>query len=168
MITVFILLLVSGILLICLEIFVPGGVLGVLGAVALIGAMITSFAAFSANLALLACVGIILLLGVMIVLWIRFFPKSGVGKAMILSEEGRDFDVAEKGLASLAGQEGETRSELRPAGFAVIGGRRIDVVTEGEMILKNARVRVTRVEGNRVVVREVKATDPETENQKGE
>ncbi|TFH14222.1 MAG: hypothetical protein E4H02_10310 [Lentisphaerales bacterium] len=163
----FSMLLVSGILLICLEIFVPGGVLGVLGAVALIAAMIVSFAAFSANAAMLACVGIILLLGIMIVLWIRYFPKSGIGKAMMLSKTGSDFYAAEEGLEALTGQEGETVSELRPAGFAIIGGRRVDVLTEGEMIAKKTRVRVTRVEGNRVVVRKVDTESTATIDSKG-
>ena len=41
---------------------------------------------------------------------------------------------------------------LRPAGTAVFGERRLDVVSSGDLIPKDARVRVVRVEGGRIVV----------------
>ena len=44
------------------------------------------------------------------------------------------------------------QATLRPAGFAEIGGRRVDVVTRGENIESGAAVKVLEVEGNRVVV----------------
>ena len=44
---------------------------------------------------------------------------------------------------------------LRPAGIAEIDGRRIDVVSDGEMIEPSVTVRVIQVEGNRVVVERV-------------
>ena len=43
---------------------------------------------------------------------------------------------------------------LRPAGTATIQGERIDVVSEGSFINANQRVKVVKVEGMRVVVRE--------------
>jgi membrane-bound serine protease (ClpP class) len=41
---------------------------------------------------------------------------------------------------------------LRPAGVATIGGRRVDVLTEGEFVNAGTPVRVTRVEGARIFV----------------
>ena len=41
---------------------------------------------------------------------------------------------------------------LRPAGKARFGERDIDVVTEGEFIEKDARVKILAIKGNRVVV----------------
>jgi len=55
----------------------------------------------------------------------------------------------------LVGQEGITESELRPVGIAVIGGNRIDVMTEGDYVEPNSRIRVIREEGNRIVVEQV-------------
>ena len=45
--------------------------------------------------------------------------------------------------------------DARPAGFAEIGGQRVDVVTRGENIEAGAVVKVLEVEGNRVVVGKV-------------
>jgi membrane-bound serine protease (ClpP class) len=53
------------------------------------------------------------------------------------------------------GQRGETATPLRPAGIALIDGGRVDVVSEGEMIEAGVPIVVTRMEGNRIVVRRV-------------
>ena len=58
----------------------------------------------------------------------------------------------------LLGMEGVTLSLLRPAGQADIGGRRVDVVTEGEFIPKGVRVKVIKVEGFRIVVERVESS----------
>lgn len=52
----------------------------------------------------------------------------------------------------LLGMTGKTVSQLRPGGIALIGGKRIDVVTEGDFIEMGENVKVTRVEGMRVIV----------------
>jgi membrane-bound serine protease (ClpP class) len=55
-----------------------------------------------------------------------------------------------------------TLSLLRPAGFAEIDGERVDVVAEGEMIEAGVPVVVSRMEGNRIVVRRRRAPREET------
>lgn len=55
--------------------------------------------------------------------------------------------------ASLVGARGEALSELRPAGFALIDGQRVDVITRGDVIPRGARVEIIRDEGYRRVVR---------------
>lgn len=58
-------------------------------------------------------------------------------------------------LSLYTGKEGVALTPLRPAGSAEVDGRRLDVVTEGEFIPKGTRVKVTKVEGTRVVVKEL-------------
>ena len=48
-----------------------------------------------------------------------------------------------------------TTGVLRPAGIAKIEGERIDVVAEGNYIKAGAEIEVTKVDGNRVVVKRV-------------
>ena len=43
----------------------------------------------------------------------------------------------------------------RPAGRARFGERRVDVVTEGDFIARDARIEILEIAGNRVVVREI-------------
>lgn len=150
----FFVLLAVGILLMCIEIFVPGGVLGGLGVAALVGAIILAFIAFP-NYAALIAILIILGLGLALVLWVKFFPKSGLGRQMTLERDGKDFKATEDSMPALIGLEGDATSDLRPGGFALLGGKRIDVVSEGEHIKSGTRIKVVNVEGNRVVVRRI-------------
>jgi membrane-bound serine protease (ClpP class) len=55
----------------------------------------------------------------------------------------------------LLGKEGLAHTALRPAGIALIEGKKTDVVTGGEPIEKGSRIKVFKVEGNRIVVRSV-------------
>jgi membrane-bound serine protease (ClpP class) len=56
---------------------------------------------------------------------------------------------------ALIGQEGEVLKILRPAGKAAFGERILDVVAEGGFIEAGARIKVVRVEGNRIIVRKI-------------
>jgi membrane-bound serine protease (ClpP class) len=51
------------------------------------------------------------------------------------------------------GKQGRALSVLRPAGIAEIEGARVDVVSDGALIEADTPVEVTRVDGNRIVVR---------------
>jgi len=150
-IQVFSITLIAGLFLFGAEIFVPGGVLGAIGAIALVGAIISGFFAFPGYGSYVA-IGIIFLTGIAIVLWIRFFPKTSLGQRMMVKKSLKSAKGTEAGLAELLGKQGQTISALRPGGFALIDGQREDVVTQGEMIDKGTTVEVVEVEGNRVVV----------------
>ena len=56
---------------------------------------------------------------------------------------------------ALVGKEGLAQTALRPSGIALIEGKKTDVVTAGEQIEKGSRVKVFKVEGNRIIVRSV-------------
>jgi len=56
------------------------------------------------------------------------------------------------------GEEGVARTILRPAGKAEFGAALVDVVTDGEFLDRGVKVRVTMVEGDRVVVEALDGT----------
>ena len=155
-IQIFAVLLASGLLLLGAEIFVPGGILGLFGGLLLLGAMIAGYPAFPGYGHFVA-ITILFLAGVAIALWIRFFPRSRIGQAMTVSHDESDFKATQDNLQDLVGAQGEAKSDLRPAGFAMINGRRVDVVTQGGMISKGEAITVVLVEANRVVVKRTEA-----------
>ena len=57
------------------------------------------------------------------------------------------------GLEDMVGKIGVATSDLRPSGWALLGDRKIFVVTEGEFVDKDQSIKVLSVDGNRVVVR---------------
>ncbi|MBT4149498.1 MAG: nodulation protein NfeD [Candidatus Marinimicrobia bacterium] len=59
------------------------------------------------------------------------------------------------GSEALEGQEGIAQSDLRPSGWIKVKDQRLFVVTEGDFIEKNCKVKIHSVDGNRVVVRKL-------------
>ena len=150
-----IILFVVGVVLIVLELFVPGGILGVLG----LGAVITSFFLATddiAGMGLSLLIAMLVTIGAMVVLLTVFGKRIRLFDRIIL----KDSTNTEQGYISnisrieLVGQIGVTLTPLRPAGTAVINDERIDVVTEGTFIGANRRVTIIKAEGSRIVVRE--------------
>ncbi|TAN37090.1 MAG: hypothetical protein EPN23_06665 [Verrucomicrobia bacterium] len=146
-------LLVVGLFLIGSEIYLPGGIVGFLGGIALLGAAITGMQAFPPPWNFFSVVLIVVLAGVCIYSWIRFFPRSKIGKQLTLDADGSQFKATDS--QPLLHQEGEALSPLRPAGLALLGGQRVDVVAESSWIPVGARIRVIEAAGNRIVVRQI-------------
>lgn len=144
-------LLAGGILMIGAEVFAPGGILGVLGAGALVGAIVIAFA-ISPVFGIYIAGGVIILTGIGVMLWIKYFPRLPIGRHMTLDTDGKNFKASDS-RSLLLGKQGVAQSDLRPAGFAIIDGRREDVVTEGGMITKGQAITVIQVAGSRIVVR---------------
>jgi membrane-bound serine protease (ClpP class) len=153
----FIILVLAGLLMMGAEIFVPGGILGIVGAMALMGAMAVGFAAFGPKNGMLAALAIVVFLGVSIVLWMQLVPRTRLGKNLTLSTDTAGYKSSTSSMRELVGKEGVALTPLGPAGLARIDGKRIDVVAEGKWIDTGARVRVVHVTGSHVAVREVAA-----------
>ena len=160
---IYVILLAAGLFLVGAEIFLPGGIIGVLGGFALLGAIIMGFFAFGTQGGLLSALAIVLLSALAIVVWIRFFPRTRVGRSLTLSQDGSQFKAAPSALKDLVGKEGVTLTILRPAGMARIEGRRVDVVADGSWIDEGRTVRVTEVDGTRVIVRDIAPPAPSQE-----
>jgi membrane-bound serine protease (ClpP class) len=157
------LLFAGGIVLLILEVFVtPGfGVLGALGIGALVAALGLSLVGAGATweVIVLAAVRVVVSLLLAIgaaVLLLRLLPRAAFGRRLILEDElpaKEGFTSAPERDLSWLGKRGIATSTLRPAGVAELGGERVDVVSDGEFIEAGEPIEVTRVDGNRIVVR---------------
>jgi membrane-bound serine protease (ClpP class) len=151
----YIVLLVGGLLMLGAEIYVPGGILGLVGSFCLLSAIAIGFAAFGAQWGMLSAFMIIMAAGICIVVWIKYFPRTHVGRSLTLSKDGRNFKATEEWLPALQDKEGTAQTTLRPAGIATIDGQRVDVIAEGDWIQAGARIKVIKVEGNVITVCEI-------------
>ncbi|RUL57049.1 NfeD family protein [Lysinibacillus antri] len=152
-----VLIFVVGLILLVSELFVPGGIVGIIGGAFMIISLLFAgesvvHMAYSILIALfIAVMGMVVLM--------KFFGKNlHVFNKLIL----RDATTTEEGYVSnvnrieLLGKIGETITPLRPAGTVVVGNERIDVVSEGSYIDSKKKVEIIQVEGSRIVVREMK------------
>ena len=159
----YLVLLIAGVLLIGAEVFVPDGILGTIGALFLLGASAIGFAIFPFAVAAMALVGTILLVCVSVFLWVRFFPKTPVGKRMMMSEDLKTAHATDDSVNALTGKTGITTSELRPSGYADIDGQRIDVISaSGDIMPIDTQIKVVKVEGYRILVEPTTTHQQET------
>jgi membrane-bound serine protease (ClpP class) len=176
-------LLGAGILAIYLEIFVPAaGLIGLAGGGMIVAGVVLGYAYHDPLTGSIVLFVSLVLTPTAIFLGLKAFPNTPVGKRLILSSDrsaersadqsagrgggGReesDGGEADGGAASggdgryadlARGTEGEAVTVLRPSGTGRFGRARVSVVTSGEFIEQGAPIRIVRVEGNRVVVRE--------------
>jgi membrane-bound serine protease (ClpP class) len=162
-----IILFVAGVILLALEIFViPGfGITGISGIilifVSLFLALTPSGPFFNYQNISVAIVQLTAsLVGALILVFLlaKFLPKTSAFNRLILA----DAEKADQGFVSypsekeLLGVEGIALTTLRPAGSAEFNGKRVDVVADWEYIERGKKIKVLRVEGIKVVVKEVK------------
>jgi membrane-bound serine protease (ClpP class) len=145
-------LLVVGALLILAETILPGMIAGIVGGCCIIAGVIEGYSEFGARTGnlILACVLVGSVVGFWA--WLKFFPESRAAKVFISQQVSGEIGTERP---ELVGQTGTALTPLRPAGAALIQGKRVDVVTEGQMIERDTPVRVIAVEGLRVVVRKI-------------
>ena len=153
--TTILLLSVIGILAVIAELVLPGGILGVVGAICLLGAVVTTFITYGATAGTIALAGVVAIGLVSLRIWMRFFHRLPFTKQLVLNETvGIDAQVPTR--AALVGQTGISLTELMPSGHAEIGGEKFDVMAEGAAIRRGATIVVVETRGPSVMVRETK------------
>lgn len=154
-------LLGVGLVFIVLEVFFPSfGVLGTIAAGCIITGGVLAYQSEGGTFLVYLALAFVLA-PVVTVFGLKIFPKTPMGKALMLAGTTFDPDEATAGQGAgyeqLLGESGTAQTPLRPSGKVQINGRKIDVVTRGELIERGRRVKVVRVEGNRIFVAEDKS-----------
>lgn len=161
-----ILLFIIGVILIIAEIFIiPGfGIAGIAGIILLVLSLFlalidTSFYIDSDQImAAIVQLGSAISISVIcMIILIKFLPKTHAFNQFVLSDQ----TAAKEGFVSnpvydeLLNLEGVTITPLRPSGIVTLNNKRYDVVTEGGFIDKGKKIVVAKVEGVKIIVREV-------------
>lgn len=150
-------LLVLGFVLVLVEMHIPGfGAPGILGVLSLIAGVMLF--ARSATEALVITIVIVALLCIALSFVIRSATRGRLAHSKLVLKEVSvpTAPLGENDLTFFVGKTGEARTALRPSGIAEFDGVRLNVVSDGEWIANGKKVRVERVEGNRIVVSPVR------------
>lgn len=142
----------AGFALMLVELFVPGIIVGAVGALLTAAAVVAAFLYQGTEAGLGMLVGSLAFGGVLI--------KLGASRLTHRHQldEAAGF-VGTDDLSDLLGQHGVAATLLRPGGFATIDGKRVDVVARGEHLPKGTPVVVCGVSGNTVEVRQRDANE---------
>ena len=146
-----IILFAIGAILIALELFLPGGVLGVFGALAIVAGVVLCFF-YSVNAGAVAMVGLLVLGPLAGWLWVGNAHRLPGARSLFLT------GIADSRPATLVeplrmGQLGIATSELRPGGTCEFDGQRISAHSEEGIIPAGSTVRVVAFEDGRATVR---------------
>ena len=151
-------LLLVGVGLLVFEMYVPGfGVPGISGIALLALGFFLLKPTLGQGLVLFAVLAAILCIALSICLYSASKGRLSKSK-LVLNDVAVAQDAAEHNdLNYFIGREGVTHTALRPAGIGEFDGVKLNVVSDGEFIGKDKPIRVLSVEGNRIVVAELKA-----------
>ncbi|HHU62716.1 MAG TPA: nodulation protein NfeD [Clostridiales bacterium] len=152
-----VILFIAGVILLIIEATIPGfGVVGIGGIICIVISIILASPSPAAGLiTILVSFG---LTAVILPIIFKYAPKSKLFERIVLTVQQRK----EAGYISsydkstdLIGKTGIALTNLRPAGIALLDGKRIDVVSNGGFITMNTKIKVIKIEGIRIVVEKI-------------
>jgi len=144
-------LIVFAFILLFLEIFVPGGVLGVLAVCCIIGAGYLTFIDYGVAAATLLTIGAAVLAVVMFFIEIKLLKASGRHLAVESSIESRSVELPDD--PSLVGKEGVALTTLAPGGKVQVNGKQFEASSLSGLLRKGTEIEVVRVEDFRLIVK---------------
>jgi membrane-bound ClpP family serine protease len=151
--TAIIILFLAGILLLAIEVFVPGMIVGIIGGLSILAGVVTAFNLYGSGGGMIAllCGGV--LLGVTLYLEFVVLPKTKLAKALSMQTtvEGTS-QPAVADLSTVLNQQGETITPLSPSGYINVQGRRYEAFSQSGYLAKGVTVRVTGLDNFRLIV----------------
>jgi len=151
-----VIIFIVGILLLAIEAFVPGfGFPGIGGIICI--AISIFLASSSATTALVSIFVSLILTIVVFILILKYAPTNKHFGQIVLNtklDKEKGYTSSED-YSKYIGRTGIVTTPLRPSGIISINGELLDVVSEGQFIEKEELVKISRIEGRRIVVHKI-------------
>jgi len=149
-----VILFAVGLLLLSLEIFLPGGILGVMGGLTLVGAVFLAFRDYGLFGGAVALLGAVALSGGTLYVELVILPKTRLGRGLVLASEvtGKATIAAD---AALVGRSCEAVTALAPSGIVRIDGRRMEAFSRDGFIEAGETLVVHGIDNFRLIVSKV-------------
>ncbi len=150
-----ILFLISGFILIGVEMVVPGfGVPGISGIVCLMAGIFLT--ADSIEQGVLITVVVIVALGILMTIIMGFLSQKKFKSPIILDTDVKaGVPIDSSDLTYLLGKEGVAATDLKPAGKGDFEGVELDIFSEGQYIKKGTRIVISKVNQKKLMVKEL-------------
>lgn len=156
-------LLLVGVLCLLAEVFVlPGfGICGILGLIAIAAMTVLISGSPAAGLSIFIVTTMLSIAAGFLA--VRLLPSTRLTRKLFIlqpPEAATTPAPAPPAFLPEIGEKGETSSSLRPGGYAMFGQQRWDVTADNEFVAKGQSVEVVRIEGDKIVVRSIRAVSP--------
>lgn len=150
--SVVVLLFLIGVLLLGVEVFVPGGVLGVLGGIAMVSGCVIAFTVFGINGGLIASGIAAAILCLTFYVEFVLLPKTSLGRSLTVRVPSLPPADESAKHAALIGQMASAETILAPTGYVLVGGVRYEAVSQTGLIQRGTTVSIVAYDGFRLIV----------------
>jgi len=147
-----ILLFLVGVMLLAGEVFVPGAVLGILGAIAMAAGCGVAFFQLGAAGGAVASVTALGFLGLTLYVELVWLPKTRLGKGMIVQATVNATSQPPLAASDIVGKTAEAETPLVPTGYVRVEGRRYEAFCPAGHVAKGAMLRVAGQDNFRLIV----------------
>ena len=146
-------LFLLGVILLAGEVFVPGAILGILGAVSMLAGCVISFSQFGTGGGIIVTVVAVGLLALTLYVELVWLPKSRFGRNLVVQstvDATSQAPLAEK--ENVIGKTAEALTALVPSGHVLLEGRRYEAFSQSGHAAKGAALRVVGLDNFRLIV----------------
>ena len=153
---------VLGIGLLIMEALMPGfGIAGFSGIALEVVALVLTWQQHGTMATLGMLLIVLSVLAIAISTSLHSLTKGKLSKSSIVNSHTESTDAGYRSAEDMQvflGREGTATTALRPTGLGEFDGVRLNVVSEGDFIENGTKIRVTQIEGSRIVVKKVRKT----------
>lgn len=147
------LLFLLGIAFLAIEVIIPGGVVGTIGALLMFGGCVLAFTRFDATTGFLTVAAAVVITVIALAVEFWWLPKTKMGRRAFLTAEisGRS-SVGHGDSQDLIGKTAEALTMLSPTGYVRIDGQRYEAFSQLGQIAAGSLLTVTGVDHFRLIV----------------
>ena len=155
--TLIILLFAIGILLIGLEVIVPGAILGSIGALLMFAGSALAFYQFGTGGGIIAFAAAFVIGGLAMMLEFKILPKTKFGKRAFLTREMTGVSQAIGSEAkNLIGKPAEALTMLSPSGYVLVDGQRYEAFCQNGQAPAGSALEIIGADNFRLIVSHTK------------
>lgn len=149
-------LIILGLVFTFFEVFVPGGILGIMAAASFIGSCVISYQNYGIFAAIAVCVISLILTIILLVVELKYLQKTKIGKKMFLNKSVEDKSTNFLGSEKILRKTGKTLTTLAPTGRVLVEGQEYEGFSEDGLINKGEVVTVVDRDNFRIIVKRKK------------
>ena len=151
--TLIILLFSVGIVLLAVEVIVPGAILGSIGGLMMFGGCVLSFMEYGTGGGLIAVTVALALTFLTLFIEFRVLPRTAVGKRAFLKSEVTGVSAAfGEEARDLIGKPAEALTMLSPSGYIRIDGKRYEAFCQSGQVPAGSPLEVIGADNFRLIV----------------
>jgi membrane-bound ClpP family serine protease len=155
--TLIILLFALGIVFLAVEVIIPGGILGSIGALIMFGGCVAAFIKFGTNGGLIAVAVAVVCAALAFYIEFRVLPRTAIGRKAFLSKEITAVSAAfGEEARDLIGKSAKALTMLSPSGYILIDGKRYEAFCQAGQVPAGTELKVTGADNFRLIVSETK------------